>query len=98
MTSVRVRALNKRMERIKTVQGSKIEIKDYKLYRGLRIFHLESLTCQLNLAVTNNVPYITIISLVYVIWVLNELALNLFNGKNWTASQGVCGFLLLKET
>lgn len=85
------------MERITTVQGSKIEITDYKLYQGLRIFHLETLTCQLNLAVTNNVPYITIINLV-IIWVLNELALNLFNGKNWTATQGVCGFLLLKET
>lgn len=85
------------MERIKTVQGSKIEITDYKLYQGLRIFHLETGTCQLNLAVTNNVPYIKINNLV-IIWVLNELAINVFNGKNWAATQGVCGFLLLKAT
>lgn len=31
-TSVRVRALNKRIKRIKTVHLSKIEISDYKLY------------------------------------------------------------------
>lgn len=38
--SVKVRALNKRMERIKSVHLSKIEISDYKFYRGLRTFHL----------------------------------------------------------